>query len=187
MFDKNNRLESQSSRQRYLYGKSKEELIIECLRNKHGFVIEDVTMTVDCEKKIDCFLIENDEKIPCQVKTRMGYSGKDVLVDLFEPFWGIDNEATQAGRDYVGQYEKYIVLIENTIYIIDGKRQKKIIEDVLEEWKVSHFQLPVFDSCRYKGIQLRYTRDRNNSRPKVLMFIPPKTYEADEIQQYLMK
>jgi hypothetical protein len=188
MFDKNDRLESQPSRKRFLYGKDIEKSIVECLRHHYNFIIEEAEKKVDCDDKIDCFLIENDVKIPCQVKTRMGYSGSDILADIYEPFLGIDNENTKKGRDYVGRYEKYIVLIKDTIYIIDGKRQKEIIENVLAEWEASHHQLPVFNSNQYDGVQIRYTTDKNNSRPKILMFIDPSVYKKEtEIKCYEMK
>jgi len=188
-FNKNNRLESQSSRKRYLYGKQVENLIVKALEG-HGFVFEDVDRKVDCDEKIDRYLIQEGVKKPVQIKCRMIYSGDDILLDLWEPFWGINNEATKKGRDYVGQYEIYICLSKDgkTIRVIDGKRQKQIVEDVLEEWAASHYQLPVFDSYRYKGVQIRYVRDKANQRPKVLMFINPSVYEGGtEINYYEMK
>lgn len=188
MFHKNNRLESQSSRKRYLYGKQIEDLVIKALQS-HGLIFEDVDRRTDCDLKIDRYLIQEGVKKPCQVKCRMSYSGDDVLLDIWEPFYGVTNEATKPGRDYIGQYEVYICLSKDgkTIRVIDGKRQKEIVERVLDEWKVSYYQLPVFDSYRHKGAQLRYTRDRSNGRPKVLLFLNPSVYEeGTEIKFYPM-
>ncbi len=187
MFNKNNRLESQSSRKRYLYGKQIENLIIQSLE-KHGLVFEDVDRNIDCNDKIDRYLITEGQKKPCQVKCRMSYSGDDILLDIWEPFFGIKNDATKPGRDYVGKYEVYICLSRDgkTIRVIDGKRQKEIVEAILEEWQSAYYQLPVFDSFRFKGCQIRYTKDKSNLRPKVLMFIKPDVYEFDEIKLYEM-
>src|ERR1019366_7324229 len=162
-YNKNNRLESQSSKNRYLHGKDIERSIIECLK-KHGFIIKDADGRTDREDKIDFFLVEDDRNKPCQVKCRMGYSGKQFLLDIFEPFFGLDSSDTKPGRDYIGKYEVYIVLIDSKIYIVDGIRQKKIVENVLKEWSVAHNKLPVFDSSQYEGVQIRYTTDRNNRR-----------------------
>ena len=115
MFDKTNRLESQSSRKRYLVGKRIEESIIACLTEKYGFKIETAELKVDRDEKIDCFIIENETKKACQVKTRMGYSGKDLLVDVFEPFFGLDNPNTKIGRDHAGNYDYYVVLINDKL------------------------------------------------------------------------
>lgn len=188
MFHKNDRLESRSSRQRYLYGKQIEKLIIDCLRG-YGLTLEEADRKADCEDKIDCYLCVNDKKLACQVKCRMGYSGDDILIDVYEPYWGVGNENTKHGRDYVGQYDVYIVLSKDgsTIRVIDGKRQKEVIEEVLQEWTAFHNQLPVFNSLKYKGVQMRYTRDKANGRPKVLMFIPPTIYEGQEVSYYKMK
>lgn len=186
MFNKNNKLESLSSRKRYLYGKQVEDNIVKALES-YGLKFEEVDRKTDCEDKIDRILIENNTKKNCQIKCRMGYSGSDILVDIWEPFMGVDNPATKPGRDYIGKYETYIVLIKDIIYVINGNRQKKIIEDVLEEWKSAHHQLPVFESFRYAGVQLRYSVDKSNGRSKILMFIPVKTYEGNEVQKYEMK
>lgn len=188
MFNKDNRLESQSSRKRYLYGKQVEDLIVKALE-MHGLKFEDVDRKVDCEEKIDRYLIGEGVKKACQIKCRMGYSGDDVLIDVYEPFYGIDNLATKQGRDYVGKYDVYVCLSKDgkTIRVINGKRQKEIIEMVLDEWTKSYYQLPVFDSYRFKGVQMRYTKDRSNSRPKILMFIRPDVYEnGSEIQYFDM-
>jgi hypothetical protein len=189
MFNNNNRLETQASRKRYLYGKQIEDKIVKSLES-YGLVFEDVDRNTDCVDKIDRFLITETSKKPCQIKCRMGYSGDDILIDIYEPFKGIDNQETQPGRDYVGKYEVYIVLSRDgkTIRVIDGFRQKEIIEAVLKEWSGEHYQLPVFNSKLYPGCQLRYTTDRNNNRPKVLMFINPSVYVVDkEIQLFEMK
>jgi hypothetical protein len=188
MFTKDYKLESQPSRQRYLYGKQVENLIIQCLR-ECGLEIEEADRKVDCVDKIDCFLVENGERKACSVKFRVNTSGNDILLDLFEPFYGINNENTKAGRDHVGQYAYYICLSNDgkTIRLVDGQHQKALIEDVLKEWEESHYELPVFNSKKHAGIQLRYTRDRANGRPKVLAFINPEIYKEDQIKLYEMK
>jgi hypothetical protein len=189
MFNNNNRLESQASRKRYLYGKQIEDKIVKSLET-YGLVFEDVDRNTDCYDKIDRYLVVEGGKKPCQIKCRMSYSGDDILIDIYEPFMGIDSSDTKQGRDYIGKYEVYIVLAKDgkTIRVIDGIRQKEVIEEVLKEWSGYHYQLPVFNSKLYPGCQLRYTTDRNNNRPKVLMFINPSIYvEGKEIKLYEMK
>jgi hypothetical protein len=183
-------LNEQPSRKRYLAGKAKEDAIADCLVNKHGFNLKKVSREADMNEKIDRILVENGVEKKVQIKFRISGSGDDILVDVYEPFFGIDNPKTQKGRDYIGKYEVYICLSNNgkQIRVIDGVRQKAVIEEVLAEWKSYRWQLPVFNSYRYSGIQLRYTRDGNSRVPKVLMFIPHTVYEESkgEIKYYDM-
>lgn len=183
MFSKDNRLESMPARKRVSYGKQVESQIIKSLREQ-GLVIEDVPRNVDCNDKIDCYLLEEGTKKACQIKCRMGYSGSDFLLDLYEPYYGMTSEDTKKGRDYISEYDKYICLSRDTIYVIDGKLQKKLVERVLEEWKAFRYELPIFNSVSDPGVQIRFTSDKSNGRPKILMFVSPDVFSEKDVKKY---
>lgn len=186
----NNRLEYQSSSKRYNVGKKIESAIVKCLETDHGYVFEDVDKKVDQIEKIDRYLIENEQKLPVAIKTRMSYSGDDILVDLYEPFKGLklpegtELPETKKGRDYKGQYKVYICLSKewDLIRIIDGNGQKELIEKVKNEWVNNKCKLPVFDSQIHKGVQLRHLYDKRSNVPKILMFIPITAYDKKHIK-----
>jgi hypothetical protein len=189
MFNKFNRLESQPSRKRYLHGKQLENQIADCLKG-YGMILKDVTKEADMFDKIDRVLVEDGKEKLVAIKARMGYSGDDILIDLYEPYYGPKSDKTKPGRDYVGKYEVYVCLSKDgkVIRVIDGIRQKEIVEDILVEWANYNWQLPVFDSYKYEGCQIRYTRDRSHDTPKVLLFINPDIYDREkgEIKFYDM-
>jgi len=161
---------------RVFVGKHYEGLIVKALESQ-GLKFKTVSMEMDCKEKIDRLLVEEDGDKTCAIKVRMNYSGKDILVDLYEPYFGLESGSTKKGRDLVSQYDYYICLSRDIIYVINGKRQKQIIDEVLEEWK-SHGQvLRIYSSTQYPGVQIRYTSDKANHRPKLLMFIPVDAYD----------
>lgn len=163
-----------------MYNKTQENIIIECLK-RHGLEFRSAIVS----DKMERFLVTPDGDKKIQVKFRR--SGNDILIDVFEPFYGVQSDRTKYGRDYVSQYDVFICLNGKEIKVIDGKRQKEVIEEILVEWKDNKWQLPVFDSKKYEGCQIKYTRDRISKTPKILMFINPAVYKENEIKIYGME
>lgn len=170
--------------ERVSIGKDGEEQIAETLR-QHGLNLIDVDEATDMIDKIDRRLVTPYGTFSCQIKFRDGSDRyRDFLLDLYEPFYGDTNPDTQLGRDAVSQYDVYVCRIKDTIYVINGKAQKKLVESVLTEWREKRCPLPVFRSDLHAGVELRKVVDHRNSRPKLLMFIPPATYSKAEARQY---
>ena len=111
-------------------------------------------------------------------------SGDDILLDLYEPFYGIDNTKTKPGRDLISPYDRYLCLERGggNLREIDGAAQKMRVKLVLTEWTDCSYHLSKgwFNSARCPGISLRYHVDKSNSRPKIIMFIQPKIYKVNE-------
>ncbi len=186
-YNNKHKLESQPAHKRVFAGKHYEDLIVKALESQ-GLKFEKVTLEQDCDEKIDRYLVDGDTKKSVQIKRRMDYSGRDLLLDIYEPYFGLESESTKKGRDLVSNYDLYVCMARDIIYIVNGPRQKEIVNEVLEEWK-SHGQvLRVYPSSLYPGIEIRYTSDKANHRPKLLMFIPPTTYseEKGEVKSYPM-
>src|SRR5581483_271629 len=133
-------------KQRLSIGKLKENQIADCLSKHYGFKLNEVSDKEDIYEKIDRHWVQEDGSVKkVQIKTRTKSSGNDILLDIFEPFFGIKNDKTKPGRDMKGSYDIYICLDkhEKVIRVIDGKRQKEVVEEVLQEWADADYQLRV--------------------------------------------
>jgi len=189
---KSNKLEAQPTRVRVKYGIQLENAIAQCLKEHYDYNLVEVGIVADTKKKIDRQWILPDGKVnQVQIKARMGTSGDDILIDVFEPYHGDNHPDTKPGRDYKGQYDTYVCLSNDgkEIRVIDGKRQKELVEELIEEWRGDgcKFSGRCWESSVYKGVQFRYTTDKWSGTPKVLCFIPPSTYKENEIRKYEMK
>lgn len=190
---KENKLESQPNHVRVSVGRKLESDIAKCLNEHYGFDLQEVSIEADRKKKIDRqWHLPNGEVRQVQIKARMGHSGDDILIDVFEPYYGDGHANTKPGRDCKGQYDTYICLSNDgkEIRIIDGKRQKAIIEELITEWREGgcKFNNRCWQSNIYKGCEFRYTVDKWHGTPKVLCFIKPSIYkEGSEIKKYEMK
>jgi hypothetical protein len=165
-------------------GKAGEEQIAEVLRS-HGLNLIDVDERTDMIDKIDRQLVTESGTYSVQIKFRDSSDRyRDFLLDLYEPFYGDGDPDTKIGRDLVSKYDIYVCRIKDTIYVINGKAQKTLVANVLEEWRQRRCQLPVFRSTKYSGVELRKVVDHRNNRPKLLMFIPPGTYSGKDVKAY---
>lgn len=64
-----------------------------------------------------------------------------------------------------------------------GKRYDGSTYFTSENW-FNHSTLPAMRSQKFPGAMVRVIQDRRNSRPKLLMFIPPATFEASTIRRF---
>lgn len=184
-----NNLNKKSPSCRVQVGVAIENSIAKCLKEHYGYDLHEVTRHEDMNEKIDRILkLKDGTEQRVQIKTRM--SGKDILVCLWEPFYSVDSDKNKLGRDMVSNYDIYACLSDNgkTIRVIDGKRQKAIIQEVLDEWTIAKWALPEFKSKKYPGVEIKHHTDKWSGRPKLLMFIPVNAYkENTEIKLLEMK
>ena len=128
--------------QRVAIGLADEVRQAETLR-ANGFVIEEVTHKQDTEDKIDRFLVIPDgTRESLQIKGRDPNKKKtaiykDILVCTYEPFCGVDNEFTEIGRDIVSKYQWFTCRILDQLYLISGRAQKALLNEVLDSWMES--------------------------------------------------
>lgn len=64
-----------------------------------------------------------------------------------------------------------------------GKRYDGSPYYTSESW-FNHSTLPAMRSQKFPGAMVRVIQDRRNYRPKLLMFIPPATFEASTIRRF---
>jgi hypothetical protein len=163
-------------------GKKFEEIIDSVLLPMNR-KIKQSTLNEDMHEKIDRI-----EELPDGTTRKLAYkartSGDDILLDLYEPFYGIDNTATRPGRDLISPYDRYFCLERGggNLREIDGAVQKMRIKEVLTEWADCSYFLSRgwFNSVRVPGISLKYHVDKSNDRPKIIMFIKPSVYKENE-------
>lgn len=163
-------------------GKQFEEIIDSVLKPL-GRNIKPASLQEDMHEKIDRIETLADgttRKLSYKART----SGDDILLDLYEPFFGIDNLNTKPGRDLISPYDRYLCLERGggNLREIDGTAQKLKVKAVLDEWTDCSYFLSRqwFRSARVPGISLKYHVDKSNNRPKIIMFISPSVYKENE-------
>lgn len=164
-------------------GRKFEEIIDEIMTTQ-GRQIKAATQEQDMYGKIDRI-----ETLPDGTTHNLSYkartSGPDILLDLYEPFYGIDNTKTKPGRDLISPYDKYLCLERGggKLREVLGSAQKMKVKIVLDEWADCSYHLDRnqwFRSGRVDGISLKYHADKSNHRPKIIMFIQPSVYKEGE-------
>ena len=211
--------------ERMVYGKADEVRQVKFLIAQ-GFQIKEVAPHTDMIDKIDRYIMMDGRWETLQIKGRdtdpsVEEQYKDILVDMYEPYCGLDHEDTRVGRDQVSQYDWFTCRIGTKLYLINGAAQKRVAAAVMVEWsewdevssKIDLYlrkwvetlerdsnnvprwkkaysifrRLNVMRIIEFSGVEVRCTQDRRNNRPKLLIFIPPTLYTADEAKTYEMK
>ncbi len=172
--------------ERVKVGKKNEKRVINCLNKHHNWNLEEAPREEDRIEKVDCYEVsKTGKRLAAQVKTRV--SGDDILVDIFEPYYGLDDDRTKKGRDTQRDYDLYICLSKDgkTIRVVNGKALKRMLKKLANKWKSEKCRLPfTFDNdCEFK-----WHRDRWSGVPKLLCFIPPEVFKINtEITFFDMK
>lgn len=153
-------------------GKDVEKAIVEYLAAS-GLPITAASEQLDMVDKIDVLLTIAGQTYKGQVKFRVE-GRKDIGIEIFRPFYSSrTNPRTRKGRDYVSQYDFYIVFIEGVIYMVWGKAQKALLGTILQAWEDDECPRPF----RYEeGIELRFTQDEgedDGGDSKMMGYIPP--------------
>ena len=82
--------------ERVKVGKKNEKRVINCLNKYHNWNLVEATREEDRIEKVDCYEVsKTGKRLAAQVKTRV--SGDDILVDIFEPYYGLDDDRTKKG------------------------------------------------------------------------------------------
>src|SRR5258708_8551689 len=175
-------------RNRVVKGKVGEEEVAEILRTHFDLTVEDVDERRDKVEKIDRVVISRSGKArTLQIKYRE--TGKDILVDVYEPFYGIADMRTTPGRDFVGTCDLYACRVGPTVHLIHGSLLRVVILQTMNEWIKrgtplldTFLSVPAKHLCYNVGkITIHKQEDHSNSRPKLLMFIPSEVIPEDHI------
>jgi hypothetical protein len=117
-------------------------------------------------------LISKKVRRTTRIKCRLSHAGDDVVLCLYDRWYGLIDEKTREGRDNPGA-EVYICLSADGQTIRLYKGLSLLIQAVLDEWKASDCLLPSFYSKQYPGVKLTSTVDGCDGWPIILMFVPP--------------
>lgn len=160
-------------------GKTGEQEIAKALQEVFGLTIEEVSEDQDRFEKIDRIVVsELGNRKTLQIKYRE--TGEDILVDVFEPFFGIDHPRTGKGRDYVSKCDLYACRVGPLIHLIHGAALRSVIEIVLAEWKSAG--CPCAGTfIGSQGEQIKIRKDHASDRPKLLMFIPVAAIDSRNV------
>ncbi len=171
----------QNFSQRLKKGKRAEQDCVDYLNENCGFKLEPTTRKEDISG-VD--FIEGEIKY--QVKVRTG-KYIDIILDIWEPFYGSNHPKTKRGRDYRGKFDGYILQANNTIYVIrDTKQLKVIIKDIEEEWAAQNYEFDgkgwFYSKIYPKMCSLKYHIDKANGIPKILCFVSPEILYKDKYE-----
>lgn len=177
--------------QRVQLGKAWEDRSRIDLNTNHGYNLKESTFHEDCKEKTDCWMIPKSGKpLRCAIKVRLNQYGllenkkTDILVSLYDPFYGIGHPDTKIGRDMVYQYAIYDSVIRGQHRVVKGKVIHEICNNLLQEGIKAICDLKplprgkypklVFDSVKYPSCQIWLHYDAKTGIPKLLGFIKPE-------------
>ena len=167
-----------------------ESRVRHCLNDRYGYNFEAATFHEDCVDKVDCWHItKSGNRLRSAIKVRLNKYGEletvktDILLDIYDPFYGVYDLRTKIGRDILFEYDMYISAIKSCIRVAKGKLVHKIslgmykeglseIEKLKPKEKGFGSQL-VFCSTIYPECQIWLHYDKFDRHPKLLAFIPP--------------
>lgn len=165
--------------ERLRIGKQGEAQMLKNLQAK-GYFIKPATLDQDKHDKIDGWLSNDGQNfIPFQSKYRE--TGTDIGMDVFEPFFGVDNPNTRQGRDYRGKAQLYVTQVHDQLYVMARIGLHRIVTETISEWRSLGFKYDfgdglsrgTFNSRQYPGVQLKLKIDEENCNPKIMAYIPP--------------
>ena len=121
-------------------GKGWEERVRDDLNLNYKYNLKESTFHEDCREKTDCWYIsKSGEPLRSAIKVRLNRDGlleqkkTDILVALFDPFYGLNHPNTKKGRDMIYEYFLYISVVFKQHRVIDGKRIHEICNGMLQE------------------------------------------------------
>lgn len=154
------------------------------------FGLEESTENEDCIEKTDCWKTsKSGKKFRVAIKTRLDKDGKlaknrkDILVALFDPYYGVGDPRTKVGRDMLYEYGMYLSAISGQLRNANGKVIHNICSDLYKEFleRVKNY-IPLergskpkhlMDSFIHDGCQIWLHYDAFDHHPKLLGFVSP--------------
>jgi hypothetical protein len=175
---------SRSFEERVRLGKQYEAQMLQNLIGC-GYQTKSATSREDMIEKIDGYIVDSGTAIPFQSKYRE--TGSDIGLDIYEPWFGLDDPRTRLGRDSRGKAELYLTQVETTLYLMSKGGLKYVVDSVMNEWKDLNFkfdfgdgvQRGTFNSRIYSGVQFKFKIDERSGVPKIMAYIPPTAVDSD--------
>lgn len=166
-------------RERVQIGRLREQQIVAALKSQHGLDLSPPTEAQDKEQKIDAFLETDGKKQAVQIKYRQ--TGDDILVEVFDRWFGWDKKENKVGRDMIGKAELYVVLRQDkkTVVMTTTATIKAIVNNMLRcamtgGWTEDKGEQQKTLSYHKHGgkCQLKVQRDPRDGRTKMMAYIP---------------
>jgi hypothetical protein len=159
-------------------GKKVESIIIDKL-SKNGFNITKASDSDDMIKKVDVWIKQGNEKVGVQIKFRE--TGKDILFEVFDTFYQFNDIRNKSGRDMIGHAQKYAVLIDKKIVIVNKNEAQSAINDMILEARCNGWKnKTVYLKDKGCELQLKLTTDHSDGRQKVIAFIPVEYFSTTQ-------
>lgn len=182
-------------------GKKEESNAINHMNVEYDLNLIPSTHYEDCCEKTDCWMkTKNGTLLRAAVKARLNKEGKleknrkDILVALYDPYYGIGNPNTKIGRDMLYEYALYISVISGQIRACKGEAIHRICKDLEREFvdrignhipKGSGKPVLLMRSYIHEGCQIWLHYDAKARHPKLLAFISPDALKLNkEIKIY---
>jgi len=167
-------------------GRLREGQVAKALTEQCNLCFEDSSHDEDCTNKIDRWLVRDGKRYGVQIKVRE--SGKDLLFELVDRFYGLDDPRNKAGRDLVqGSAEIYAVLVDkDTVVMIPTEIAKKIIDEALADVRQHGWTSENISGKMYRWnvhgekIELKVQKDPRDHRDKLMAFIPVGVFEHQQ-------
>lgn len=181
------------TRDRIAVGRRREHQIMEVLKRQCGLSLMAATDAQDQEQKVDCWLNQDGQKVPVQIKYRE--SGEDLLVEVFDLWHDWDHKGNKVGRDMVGKAQKYAVLSKNakTITMTQTATIKELVCKMLtaaQNHGWTENKGPQCKTLRYHAngqkCELKVQRDPRSGNTKMMAYIPAKALLGAEQFQVTM-
>lgn len=114
-----------------------------------------------------------------QIKNRE--TGVDLLLDAYEPFYGLTNEQTKEGRDFIGKYDIYICGTKDGITIANAQEVKSKAITIIVLWGLRcgndrpyENRISPYWYNRNEPVSMCIMDDHCNGRTKMIVFVSPK-------------
>jgi hypothetical protein len=172
-------LANQDVRQRVDAGKKQECLIIQAL-NRAGMNLSNPTNSEDLIEKVDAWGQQNGQRMGIQIKFRE--TGKDLLFEVFDTFFGFNNPKNKIGRDMKGIASHYAVKFDKNIVLVEKKQAEEVIQEMLDEARCNGWsernqssQTLYYQSNNHE-LQLKLQNDPADGRKKIVAYIPKEFF-----------
>jgi hypothetical protein len=161
------------------HGVQREAQIANALRQQAGIPLLEATGDEDKIQKVDRWVNYPTGRVALQIKYRE--SGKDLLFEVYDKFFGWDHPNNKLGRDMFGDATEYAVLLRDrkTVVLVPTASAKKVINTMVEVaqrdgWTHSRYWGGATLNYRVFGVnlELKVQNDPGDGRQKMVAYIP---------------
>lgn len=175
---------SLEARTRVKFGLEREQQIATALKQQYAVPIIEATQQEDKEQKIDRWIDSPHGRIALQIKYRE--VGEDMLFEVYDKWFGWNDERNKLGRDMQGDAEQYAVLLSDrkTVVMVPTALAKETVINLVEQakkgWTAESVQGTKTLKTRFNGIkmELKVQHDPNDARIKMIAYIPALYFVA---------